>query len=152
MKSLIYTFLLYFIPFFLLTTGFRGALIAPVNITWETLADVSFEDKHYPEYDQYLPYPTFGNSIKALEDKEVKISGYVIPIEPERYILSQNPFASCFFCGGAGPETVLELELSSYEKTYYTDEYLSFTGKLKLNISNIDKLNYILESAEEVPE
>lgn len=144
--------LCYALSLFLFSTGFYSVLDAPITITWETLADVSFEDKHYPEFDQYLPYPTFGNSIKALEAKEVKITGYVIPIEPERYILSQNPFASCFFCGGAGPETVLELELTSYEKTYYTDEYLSFTGFLKLNTSNIDKLNYILERAEEVPE
>lgn len=137
---------------FILFGGFQTVQETPVEITWATLADVSFEDRHYPEFDQYLPYPTFGSSIKALEDKEVKISGYVIPIEPERYILSQNPFASCFFCGGAGPETVLELELTSYEKTYYTDEYLSFQGFLKLNTSNIDKLNYILERAQEVPE
>jgi len=137
---------------FFLFAGLSAIHIAPITITWETLADVSFEDKHYPEFDQYLPYPTFGPSIKALENKEVSISGYIIPIEPERYILSQNPFASCFFCGGAGPETVLELELTSYEKTYYTDQYLNFTGILKLNITNIDKLNYILEQAEEISE
>lgn len=123
-----------------------------IKIDWSNLSDVSFEDKYYEEFDQYLPYPTFGQSVKDLEDKEVQISGYIIPIEPERYILSQNPFASCFFCGGAGPETVLELELTSYDKTYYTDQYLSFKGILKLNIEDIDKLNYLLQSAEEVEE
>jgi len=133
----------------LLLSGFSLSLLAPVEITWDTLTDVSFEDKYYSEFDQYLPFPTFGISVKALAGKEVKITGYVIPIEPERYILSQNPFASCFFCGGAGPETVLELELTSYEKTYFTDQYLSFTGFLKLNSQDIDKLNYILERAEE---
>lgn len=137
---------------FFLIAGFTAVHIAPIAINWKTLADVTFEDKHYPEFDQYLPYPTFGSSIKALENKEVSIEGYIIPIEPERYILSQNPFASCFFCGGAGPETVLELELTSYEKTYYTDQYLHFKGILKLNITDIDKLNYILEQASEIPE
>lgn len=141
---------LYFLVLaFPLLIAFQSPLI---KITWANLTDVSFEDRYYEEFDQYLPYPTFGQSVKNLEDKEVQISGYVIPIEPERYILSQNPFASCFFCGGAGPETVLELELKSYDKTYFTDQYLSFKGTLKLNVSDIDKLNYLLQSAEEVEE
>ena len=130
--------------------GFVSYHNSPQLINWATLADVSFEEKYYEDLELYLPYPTFGSQVKALAGKEVQIEGYIIPIEPERYILSQNPFASCFFCGGAGPESVLELEMKSYKKTYYTDQYLSFKGKLKLNKENIDKLNYILELAEEV--
>lgn len=130
--------------------GFTTSVYDPQLISWEVLADVSFEDKYYEDFEQYLPYPTFGSQVQNLAGKEVQIEGYIIPIEPERYILSQNPFASCFFCGGAGPETVLELEMKSYSKTYYTDQYLSFKGKLNLNRDNIDKLNYILVEAEEV--
>lgn len=146
MKNLISCLFILTLPLLL---AFHTALI---KIDWSHLADVTFEDRYYEDFDQYLPYPTFGQSVKDLENKEVQISGYIIPIEPERYILSQNPFASCFFCGGAGPETVLELEMKSYDKTYYTDQYLSFKGTLKLNISDIDKLNYLLQSAEEVEE
>ena len=146
MKNLISCLFILTLPLLL---AFHTALI---KIDWSHLADVTFEDRYYEDFDQYLPYPTFGQSVKELENKEVQISGYIIPIEPERYILSQNPFASCFFCGGAGPETVLELEMKSYDKTYYTDQYLSFKGTLKLNISDIDKLNYLLQSAEEVEE
>ena len=146
MKKIVSYLLVLSVPLLL---AFHPALI---KIDWSHLADVTFEDRYYEDFDQYLPYPTFGQSVKELENKEVQISRYIIPIEPERYILSQNPFASCFFCGGAGPETVLELEMKSYDKTYYTDQYLSFKGTLKLNISDIDKLNYLLQSAEEVEE
>ena len=77
--------------------GFVSYHNSPQLINWATLADVSFEEKYYEDLELYLPYPTFGSQVKALAGKEVQIEGYIIPIEPERYILSQNPFASCFF-------------------------------------------------------
>ncbi|MEO1216182.1 MAG: DUF3299 domain-containing protein [Bacteroidota bacterium] len=146
MKKTTPYFLLFILPFLI---AFHSTLI---HIDWSNLRDVIFKDKYYEEFDQYLLHPTFGQSVKDLENKEVQISGYIIPIEPQRYILSENPFSSCFFCGGAGPETVLELEMKSYDKTYFTDQYLSFKGVFKLNIDDIDKLNYLLQSAEEVDE
>ncbi|MCB0847224.1 MAG: DUF3299 domain-containing protein, partial [Bacteroidetes bacterium] len=66
------------------------------------------------------------------------------------YALSANPFASCFFCGNAGPESVMDLELTSYDKVYFTDDYVTFQGKLILNDSDLNKMCYVLEEAEEI--
>ena len=121
-------------------------------ITWKTLEDVEFSEKYYEEVDGYFWAPTFGQSLFALEGQKVKISGYVIPIDEGIYVLSANTFSACFFCGQAGPETIMELQLKPGHKRYMTDEWVSFEGKFRLNEDDIDHLNYILEGAEEIDE
>ncbi|MEO0470499.1 MAG: hypothetical protein AAF206_12815 [Bacteroidota bacterium] len=122
------------------------------KISWEDLADVRFEQKLYPEINETLLFPNFGENVKALAGKKVAISGYVMPLSTnnDHYALSANPFSSCFFCGGAGPETVLELDLVSYNTLYFTDEFTTFSGTLRLNDQDIDRLNYILEACVEL--
>lgn len=127
--------------------------LAGIRLTWEDLQDVKFEEKYYEEAQQLLLFPSFGDSIKAKEGESWVISGYVIPVSPgdqdtpPLYVLSANPFSACFFCGNAGPESVVELELEDPYVLYGTDEFRSFQGILRLNDSNIDRLNYILEGA-----
>lgn len=53
-----------------------------------------------------------------------------------------------FFCGGAGPETIVELELKSDKDYFLMDEVVTMKGILKLNADDIYKCNYILEKAE----
>lgn len=117
------------------------------TISWDDLSAVKFEDRYYEDLNEYLLYPTFEPSVQQLDGAAVRIEGYVIPVEPGRYVLSANPFSSCFFCGGAGPETVLELALVAPEVVFFTDDFKTFVGTLKLNDSDVDKLNYILEDA-----
>jgi len=125
-------------------------LFAQKEIDWQILAQVTFEDKYYEDLDAYYWYPTFSETVKNLDGKEVAITGFVIPIDYESnyFILSANPYASCFFCGAAGPETVIELELKG-QHNYTTDQRLGFKGVLRLNKDDVYKMNYILEDAEE---
>ena len=118
-------------------------------ITWKTLEDVSFTDKYSDELASYIMIPTFGDNLHALEGKEVLIKGFVIPLDVSLnlYVLSANPYASCFFCGGAGPETVMDIVFAEKQK-FRTDEYVTLMGRLKLNADDVYKLNYILEDAE----
>ncbi|MCI4668399.1 MAG: DUF3299 domain-containing protein [Bacteroidia bacterium] len=117
------------------------------SITWEDLSKVTFEDKFYEEINALLLFPTFSDEVKELKGKRVAIKGYVIPLAPGRYVLSENPFSSCFFCGNAGPESVLELELVDSSAIYFSDEYMGFAGVLDLNDSDINSLNYIFRNA-----
>jgi hypothetical protein len=52
----------------------------------------------------------------------------------------------CFFCGGAGPETVMEV--ISKEPIKYTTEAITIKGKLDLNANDINRLMYGLKDAE----
>jgi hypothetical protein len=125
---------------------------AQTKISWDILSDVTFEEKYVTEADDYFLFPTFGNKVQAYDGQRVEITGYVIPIDPEGmfYILSKFPYASCFFCGQAGPETIVELQLTGEKKRHYElDEIITFKGILKLNATDVDHCNYILESATE---
>lgn len=126
---------------------------AQVHIDWNTLADVKFEQNFSEEYGITYDEAIFGTWLLAMDGKEVKISGYMIPLDGMglSWVLSRNPNSTCFFCGGAGPETVIELRLKpSAIKKYKLDEYRMFKGKLKLNRKNLDSLTYILEEAEPI--
>ncbi len=124
---------------------------APVELSWRTLTDVDFKDVYIDELDAYYWKPTFGASVKALEGKEVFITGYVIPVDYDEdfYVLSRYPFANCFFCGGAGPESVVDLRFKGKTRRYETDERLTFKGTFALNANDVYQMNYILEGAVE---
>lgn len=124
-------------------------VFSQTKITWDTLTDVTFTDKYSEEVDAYYYFPKFGPSVLALNNKEVIIKGYLLIIDPDNdiYILSANPFAACFFCGGAGPESIIELKIGKDHPRFKMDEVLTFRGKLKLNAVDIYQCNYILENA-----
>jgi hypothetical protein len=125
--------------------------IAPIELTWKMLTDVQYKDIYVDELDAYYWKPTFGASVKAMEGKDVFITGYMIPVDYDEnfYVISRYPYANCFFCGGGGPESVVDLRLSGKHRIYKTDERLTFRGKLKLNADNIYEMNYILLGAVE---
>lgn len=120
------------------------------EISWKTLSDVNFVDKYFELEGGYYLHPKFGESVKALEGTEVYLKGYILALDPETgyYLLSSNPYSSCFFCGGAGPETVVELEFRYIPKRLEMDQVVTIRGKLKLNSDNIYQCNYIFEEAD----
>ena len=124
------------------------------ELTWAELADVDFKDVYLEELDSYYWKPVFGDQVLAAEGDDVYITGYVIPVDLDEdfYVLSRYPFANCFFCGGAGPESVVDLRFKdSDHRTYQTDERLTFHGNLRLNADDVYQMNYILDGAEEHP-
>ncbi|GAB3971705.1 hypothetical protein GCM10028806_22350 [Spirosoma terrae] len=129
-----------------------SAAAEPVKLSWEVLRDVTFKKKWYAEESVYMLYPTFGQGIQKLNGKTVELTGYVLPVDLESnlYVLSAFPYSACFFCGGAGPESVVSLKFKKAGKKFKTDERRTFHGTLKLNADNIYELNYILADAEMV--
>jgi hypothetical protein len=135
-----------------------GAASAQRDMGWEILADVTFREEFIKDAGAYYLVPEFGRTPKFFEGKEITITGYMIPIDllKRKYVLSRNPFAACFFCGQAGPETIIELRLKDDDKGkkpryYKLDEYVTFRGKLQLNKRDINYCNYILNDAVEEP-
>lgn len=122
------------------------------ELTWRMLEDVEFKDVYVEELDAYYWKPTFGSGVQGLEGKDVYITGYMIPVDLDEdfYVLSRYPFANCFFCGGAGPESVIDLRfVGKSPRVYQTDERLTFAGKFRLNADDVYQMNYILDGAKE---
>lgn len=120
------------------------------SLSWAVLQDVVFEYKHHEQLDAYLLAPTFGERVSAFDGRKVVISGFIIPldVEAQQYVLSGVTMNACFFCGGAGPESVMELSFAHPHRAFETDEYLTFTGTLRLNQTEVERLTYILEDAK----
>lgn len=116
---------------------------------WKTLARITYKK----EYDDFLGFkidkPVFSDAIKALDGKEVTVKGFIIPVEGykghKEFILSAFPYSMCFFCGGAGPETVMEV--TAIDPIDYTAESIVIKGKLHLNGDDVNKLMYFMTEA-----
>lgn len=122
--------------------------------TWKTLGKITFKK----QYDEMLGFkvdvPVFSKAVKDLEGQEITIRGYIIPVEGykshKEFIFSAYPYNMCFFCGGAGPETVMEV--ISKEPIEYTAEAITIKGKLQTNEDDINRLLYALTDVELVEE
>jgi len=102
--------------------------------------------------DGLLPLPVFNEAIKAFNGKQVEIDGYVIPLDRsgKTVVLSAYAMADCFFCGKAGPASVMTIKLNTPSKKYKTDQIVTFRGRLQLNDQDPKELFYVLENAVEV--
>ena len=129
--------------------GFQQTAKAQTVITWEVLKDIEFQEVWSEEFNAVYMVPKFGSKVKSLDNKKVQIRGYVIPVDvlADYYVLSANPYSSCFFCGQAGPESVMEIQLSKQYAGLRMDKIITVQGKLRLNADDILQLNYILEDA-----
>ena len=121
-------------------------------LTWDMLEDVKYKLKWNAEYQLDFNYPVFGKNIKKYKGKEVDIAGYMIPLDVNGglYVISRYNYASCFFCGGGGPESIVTLKFKTKPKRYKTDDYLTMKGILELNETNVNEYFYIFKNAEEV--
>ncbi len=116
---------------------------------WKTLSKITYKK----EYDELMGFkidkPVFSEGIKKLDGEIVTVKGFIIPTEGYRshkeFIFSAFPYSMCFFCGGAGPETVMEVITA--EAVKYTAEAITLRGKLILNADDINRLMYGLEEA-----
>ncbi|HAP69513.1 MAG TPA: DUF3299 domain-containing protein [Flavobacteriales bacterium] len=106
-------------------------------VSWDTFAQVTFH-KQYSEtfgFEVNVKPPEFAPKLLAYQGKEILVKGYVIPVDVElgMYMVSANAFANCFFCGNAGPETVVEIFPSSKLPRFSTDQIVTFKGILQIN-------------------
>lgn len=129
---------------------FSGAAVQAQENLWKTLSKITYEKKFDDLLGFKVDVPVFGDETKALEGEIVEVSGYIVPVEGYKshteFVFSAYPYNMCFFCGGAGPETVMEV--TSKEPVKYSTERIKLRGKLLLNSDDINRLMYVLVDAE----
>jgi hypothetical protein len=117
---------------------------------WDLFAKTKFESKFNEKLGEYLVYPNFPPDVKAAVGKEITIEGYYVPFAPEDgnyIIISKFPMSQCFFCGGGGPESIAEVNFTKQSLKFDVDDLITVKGKLKLNIDNLDHVNFIVDQA-----
>jgi len=143
-----------FLPIFLLFFALLLKQNCPaqnyIDKMWQVLSTVEYKETYDADIGIDIPMPVFSKQIKAYEGKIITIKGYVLPMEEFRasgyVIFSAFPFENCFFCGGAGPESVLEVH--SKKKIPYSPNPITIRGKLTLNSTDFEHLMYILKDCE----
>ena len=146
MKIKLLSFLLVFI-------GYNAIGQSVPEVSWTDLMDITFKDMYLEKDDIYIYYPLFGEKQKKHDGEKIQITGYIIPIDVEQnqYVLSAFPFSACFFCGNAGPESVMAIYFSGNTRVFNTDERLKLEGTLELNDTDVDELVYVLRNARVKP-
>ncbi|HEY0847711.1 MAG TPA: DUF3299 domain-containing protein [Noviherbaspirillum sp.] len=114
-------------------------------VSWDTLAKV----KQIKTKDRILP--EFSREIMALNDKEVKVQGFMMPLEPgekqKHFLISLTP-QSCNFCLPAGPEGVIEVKSKTPVK--YTFDPVILSGKMTVMKDDPMGLYYRLTDAAQI--
>ncbi|MCW5574651.1 MAG: DUF3299 domain-containing protein [Burkholderiales bacterium] len=114
-------------------------------VSWKTLADV----KTLKQKDRFIP--DFGRSVSALDRQEVKLQGFMMPLEmgerQKRFLLVALP-PTCAFCMPGGPEQVVEVRAKTPVK--YGFEPIVVSGRLALLRNDEMGLYYRLTDAAPV--
>ena len=117
---------------------------------WAMFKRVPFKEKLNQNFNLYFFYPEFTQELKALKGKEVVIKGFYIPLDSQpsqTLIISKYPMAECFFCGGAGPESVAVVYLKAKPPRMKMDQILEIKGILDLNASDVEEMSFIIRNA-----
>ncbi|MCX2744284.1 hypothetical protein OO013_10425 [Mangrovivirga sp. M17] len=116
---------------------------------WDILGEVKFETGYMEGSEVPFDVPVFSKKLKSYEGQIIKLKGYILPVEvgsSDHYILSKLPFNVCYYCGGAGPETIIEI--ISDEELEASDNRVVIEGMLMLNNSDMNYHMYVLRNAE----
>ncbi|MBN8651652.1 MAG: DUF3299 domain-containing protein [Cytophagales bacterium] len=139
----------YFYVAFLML-GYVCAVAQEANF-WHVLAEVGFKKTKMAGGE--MEVPIFSAHLKEYHGKKIKLKGFVIPVnetgDESKFMLSSLPFNVCYFCGAAGPETIVEVEAN--QKVKFTSQAIWMEGILYLNEKDPDHHIYILKSARIIP-
>lgn len=118
----------------------------PDTLTWKLLGDIKFVKKNDKTYGEVM-FPVVNTKLRLTNKRKVAMSGFIVPIDNKNYALSKNVFASCFFCGKSGPETIAGIKFRGETPKLRTDQYVTIVGTFRSNETNVDDWIYHIEDA-----
>jgi hypothetical protein len=122
---------------------------------WEDLLTLKFDISFDESVDDVIFEPKISKKVRQYEGKIIEIEGFIIPHDiaadamaslddnGQQFMFSAFPLASCFFCGGAGAESVMEA--FPKDPLQYTDRKVKIRGRLEFNTTDFLKLPYQLK-------
>lgn len=120
---------------------------SPDTLTWKLLGIIKYIKKPNKDYPDGVMFPIVNSDLKAKIKKRIVMSGFIVPIDNVSYALSKNVFAACFFCGKAGPETIMGIKFRGTTPRLKTDQYVTLEGNFRYNDSDVNDWIYHIEDA-----
>ena len=121
--------------------------VSPDTLTWKMLGEIKYMKKKHASYGE-VDFPMINTKLKKLAKKTIVMSGFIVPIDNKNYALSKNVFASCFFCGKSGPETIMGIKFKGATPKLKTDTYLTIKGTFRPNENDVEDWIYNCDNAE----
>ncbi len=123
---------------------------AQERVQWSQLEDVRFVEYFDRDREEWSLEANYPDNIEALHQREIRITGYIIPLDVsgQVYALSAFAFSSCFFCGGAGPETVMGITFAEAPPILHTDDVVEITGTLLIARRPGMEFHYTMSNAK----
>ena len=121
--------------------------VAADTLTWKMLGEIKYMKKKHASYGE-VDFPIINTKLKKLAKKTIVMSGFIVPIDNKNYALSKNVFASCFFCGKSGPETIMGIKFKGATPKLKTDTYLTIKGTFRPNENDVEDWIYNCDNAE----
>lgn len=116
------------------------------TLNWKLLGMIKFVKKPDKEYGEVM-YPVISPLLKQKNKKRIAMTGFIVPIDNVSFALSKNVFASCFFCGAAGPETIMGIKFRGATPKLKTDQYVTLEGNFRVNENDVEDWIYHIEDA-----
>ena len=128
-------------------TSSKNVVVAADTLTWKLLGEIKYMKKKHVSYGE-VDFPIINTKLKKLAKKTIVMSGFIVPIDNKNYALSKNVFASCFFCGKSGPETIMGIKFKGATPKLKTDTYLTIKGTFRPNENDVEDWIYNCDNAE----
>ena len=125
----------------------KKAFATTDTLTWKLLGEIKYMKKKHASYGE-VDFPIINTKLKKLAKKIIVMSGFIVPIDNKNYALSKNVFASCFFCGKSGPETIMGIKFKGTTPKLKTDTYLTIKGTFRPNEDDVEDWIYNCDNAE----
>ena len=125
----------------------KNVVVSADTLTWKMLGEIKYMKKKHLSYGE-VDFPIINTKLKKLAKKTIVMSGFIVPIDNKNYALSKNVFASCFFCGKSGPETIAGIKFKggAFPKLK-TDTYVTLKGTFRYNETDVEDWIYHIEDA-----
>lgn len=91
----------------------------------------------------------FSDAVQALDGKNIKISGFLMPLEATEtfsHVLLSRKAPSCFFCLPGEPNEMIEVHTD--KPIGWSDNMVIFEGRLKLVKDEETGMVYVMEKAK----
>ncbi|WP_353170371.1 hypothetical protein [Flavobacterium sp.] len=128
-------------------TSSKRVFVSADTLTWKLLGEIKYLKKKHASYGE-VDFPVINTKLKKLAKKTIVMSGFIVPIDNKNYALSKNVFASCFFCGKSGPETIMGIKFKGATPKLKTDTYLTIKGTFRPNEDDVEDWIYNCDNAE----
>jgi hypothetical protein len=98
----------------------------------------------------------FEEIIRGMDGDEITVRGYIVPLSGKRaqsqFMFSAYPYNMCFFCGGAGPESIMEAFMKEGKTVEFSEKPITLKGTFRYIPNTETEIVYRLENAVKVNE